>query len=75
MRKATYNGCLQSTEHLLFVLDRDPGLSRQHIAADVDIEHVECSVDGLHLANLHHPRIHILGHLHQQTMATFVGLN
>ena len=49
-------------------LGRHPVLSDEAVATDIDVEHVELVVDGLHLAHFTQPHVYILRRVQQQRL-------
>jgi len=62
---STHTNCVGDLVH---VLGRHPILSDKAVALDVDIEHIQMIVDGLHLVHFAQPHVDILCSIYQQRL-------
>jgi len=56
----THSALLDAVDDLFAVEGRDPELGGVAVALSVEVEHVDLVVDGLHLAHLAQPHVHVL---------------
>ena len=56
----TYSTLLNRVGDLVKKLSRHPELANETVPLDVNIEHVDVMVDGLHLTHFTHPHVHVL---------------
>ncbi len=70
----TYSAWLESLLYLWQVIDGAPALCDQTLLCHIQVEHVQCVVDGFDLAHLDEPNLDVLGSCYQHSVTMILGL-